>query len=198
LLLGRERDYPNDAPSWRELRDWFAASVVLVFGGAAVGSGLLLVSARSLCGRQLPGTPVVLSLVFLLGLIGGSAAGGWLERCLFTWPASLYAALHATVWACLWAEAPPPRRHARWLARLAMLGLVLIGYGYFELCRAVGMFVAWSFLLGFPLAFPFTILAVRAERRHNPVWITAVWTVLAFAAFFWSSQAFLWWKAARS
>src|SRR5262249_16899710 len=152
-------------------------------GGAALASLLV----RMLTRRRLPGTPVFLGLAFVLGLVGGSAGSVWLDRCLFTWPASLYAALHATVWNCFWAEAPPPRRYAPWLARLAMLGLVLVGYGYFELCRAVGMFIAWSFLLGFPLAFTFTILAVRAERRHRRSWITAVWTFLAFSAFFWSS-----------
>jgi len=121
-----------------------------------------------------------------------------LDRCLLTWPASLYAAFHGTVLTCMWAEKHPSKRSARWLSRLAILAFVVVGYGFFELCRAVGMFIGWSFLFGFPVAFPFTILAVRAQRKRQPIGVIAGWTLLAFAAFFWTCQGLLLWKAARA
>ena len=72
-----------------------------------------------------------------------------------------------------------------------MLGFVGIGLAYYELCQAVGMFIAWSFLIGFPLAFPFTLLAVRSQR----VWLAVICTLLAYAAFFWSCEILWWWKS---
>jgi len=78
-----------------------------------------------------------------------------------------------------------------------IVGFVLVGYGFFELCRAVGMFIGWSFLFGFPLAFPLTFLAVRAQRKRQPFWVIAGWTMLAFAAFFSTCQGLLLWKAAQ-
>ena len=40
-----------------------------------------------------------------------------------------------------------------------IVALLLVCYAYFEACKMVGMFIAWSFLVGFPFAFPFTFLA---------------------------------------
>jgi hypothetical protein len=196
-LLSRERDYPNDAPSWEEMSLWFGACVLLVFGGAALISALTGLLVRRCVGWQVAGSLTFLSIAFILGLLGPSVFGALADRLLFTWPASLYAAFHATLWVCWWAERHGSRRRARWLARLAVVGFVLVGFGYFELCRAVGMFVTWTFLFGFPAAFPLTLLAVRTEAKRQPWWVVAVWTLLAFAAFFWSCQALLLWKAAE-
>jgi outer membrane protein assembly factor BamB len=195
-LLSRERDYPNDAPSWEEMELWFAACVLLVFGGAALGTGLVHLLAKGLFGRQLPGSLFFFGLAFVLGFLGPNVFSSLLDRCVFTWPASLYAAFHATLLACWWAEQQPGQRRARWLARLAIVGFLLVGYVYFELCKTVGMFIGWSFLFGFLAASPFTFLAVRAERKQQQFWIVAVWTLVAFAAFFWSCQGLLLWKTA--
>src|SRR5262249_48492811 len=132
-LLSRERDYPNDAPSWEEMELWFGACV-LVFGGAALGAALVHLLAKWFVGRQLPGSLIFLGLAFVLGFLGPNVFSSLLDRCLFTWPASLYAAFHATVLACWWAEQHPGQRRARWLARLAIVGFLLVGYAYFELC----------------------------------------------------------------
>jgi hypothetical protein len=52
------------------------------------------------------------------------------------------------VWACWWAEQQPThRRRARWLARLSIAAFLLVGYAYYQLCKLVGMFIAWTFLM---------------------------------------------------
>jgi outer membrane protein assembly factor BamB len=195
-LLSRERDYPNDAPSWEELAAW-SAGMLVVLGGAAGGTFLLRRMARRLFDRSLPGSPVFWVLVLLLGLPGPNVLGALADRCVFTWPVSLYAAFHLAVLTCVWAEGCPARRRARWLARLAVAAFVLAGYGYFELCRAVGMFVGWAFLAGFPAALPLTALAARAERRGGPAWLVGCTALLALAALLVSGQALLLLKAAR-
>jgi hypothetical protein len=160
-LLTREREYPNDAPTWEEM------------------------------------TPRFLGLAFVLGLLGPNLFSTLADRCLFTWPASLCTAFHATVLVCGWAETQQTsRRRARWLARLAVVSLLLVCWGYFELCRAVGMFIAWGFLFGLPFAFPLTYLAVRAQLKGHRTIFVALWTLLAFTAFYWSCQGLLLWKAA--
>jgi outer membrane protein assembly factor BamB len=197
-LLAREREYPNDAFSWDELALWFAACLVIAFGGAAVMTTVVLFVAGRLGMAKLPGTAIFLACAFVLGLAGPSLLASLSDRCVFTWPASLYAAFHATLLTCWWAEQQPSKRRARWLARLAVAVFLLVAYAFFELCKSVGMFVGWSFLIGFLPAFPFALLAVRARMAPSRRWITAGWTTLAFTAFFWSCQGLLLWKSARS
>lgn len=191
-LLSRERDYPNDAPSGDEMLLWFAVCVVFVFGGAALATAL---ATRIL--HRLPRSPVFLGVAFILGLLGPNVFSALADQCLFTWPASLYAAFHATMLAVVWAAQEPGSRRTRWLARFAVAGFLVTAYGYFEACRSVGMFIGWCFLVGFPFAFPVTFLAVRATLTQRPRWHAAAWTLVAFTAYFWSSQALLLWKTAE-
>ena len=175
---------------------WFAACLLDMLG-AVLATGAVLMLARRLLDRRLRAAPILWSCVFVLGVLGPGAPSALADRLLFTWPVALYAAFHATLLVCWWAEAHPARRRARWLARLAFVGLALIGYGYFDLCRAAGMYIGWTFLFGFPAAFPLTLLATRAEIQGRRAWIVAAWTLPAFAAYFGSCQALLLWKAAQ-
>lgn len=192
-LLSRERDYPNDAPTLDEMERWFAWCVGLAFGGAFLVVGLTQAVAKAFGWRPL-GSYTYWTFVFVLGFLGPNVFSALFDQCLFTWPACLYAAFHGTLLACSGVmQALPPRR-AGWIARLIILAFLFIAYGYFELCRTVGMFIAWIFLIGFLGAFPFTHIAVRAERQGRSLWIVGVWTLLAFAAYFWSSEGLLLWK----
>ena len=59
------------------------------------------------------------------------------------------------------------------------------------------MSIGWSFLFGFPLAFPFTVLAVRASIKERPIWIVAALTLLALEPHSsGAAQGLLLWKAA--
>ena len=96
-----------------------------------------------------------------------------------------------------WPAQGPPRLWTRELGQGYSGFIVAEGklYSYYEGCKTIGMFVAWSFLVGFPFAFPLTFLAVRAALKERRAWIIVVWTALAFTMFFWSAQALLLWKA---
>ncbi len=183
-LVSQEREYPNDAPTWVEMTTWFAACLAILAVAAVV--------ALPFRGRRLA---IFLAVSFLLALLGPGVLSTWLDRLLFTWPLSLYAVFHATLWTCRWATRHPERRDAGWLARLVIVVLLFVSYGYVELCRSAGMFVAWAFLIGYPIAFLPTWLAVRAAMNHRLAW-AATWTLVAFTIFFWSGQALLLWKAA--
>lgn len=183
-LVSREREYPNDAPTWGEMATWFAACVAIL--AVAAGAALPFPGWRQ---------PIFLAAAFVLGVLGPGVLSAAFDRLLFTWPASLYAAFHATLGACRWATLHPERRSAGWLARLAIVGLVLVSYGYVEACRSAGMFVVWAFLIGYPAAVLPTWLAVRSAMTGRPAW-AAAWTLAGFTAFFWSGQGLLLWKAA--
>ena len=174
-LLSREREYPNDAPTWEEMGFWFAVCL-LVLGVAAFGTILLRGAVK-----RAPGTPIFFGIAFMLGLLGPNVFSTLADRCLFTWPVSLYIAFHAALSAYAWAEHAASPRRALWLARLAGALFLLVVYLYYEACKSVGMYIFWSFLIGFPPAFPFAFLAVRAQRNAQSRWITAAWTLLTFA-----------------
>lgn len=186
LLLSRERDYPNDAFSQDEMRLWFAACLAILTIAAIVTLAVRYFFASA--------SVLYWPLVLVLGFLGPNVFSGLADRCLFTWPVSLYAVLHATTGICLWSEAEVGSSRRRWLARLAMLVLVLVGYGYYELCKLIGMFIAWTYLIGYLPAFPLTWLAVSAGRRQSPL-LSGLWTTLAFTVFFWTCQVFLSWRA---
>jgi hypothetical protein len=196
-LLTREREYPNDAFSAREMLLWFAVCV-LIFAAAALATEGGRWAVRRGLNRQMPRTLPCLGLAFVVSLLGPNLLSATFDTCLFTWPAALYAAFHATVWVGWWAQWQDKSSRAGWLARLTLLLFLLVNYAFFELCRAVGMFVAWSFLVGFLPCLPFTLLAVRAEWKNQRSWLIAAWTLLAFATFFWSVQGFLVWKTWRA
>ena len=205
-LFSREREFPNDALSWQELTDWFAACLLFAFGGAALVSQLMkfrfalrrnryFIIAPAISSRGPTDMRVFWTVVFILGVLGQNLLSAMLDRCLFIWPASLYAACHGTMRMCLWAGQDPANKRRRWLARLSMLCLVLVVYGYLELCKIAGMYIAWSFPFGFLPAFPLMMMAARGELLHKPLWRSAVWTLLAFVVYFWTVEALLLWKA---
>jgi hypothetical protein len=147
-------------------------------------------------GRQLAGAPLFLALAFLLSLVGPNLISSVADRCLFTWPACLYVAFLVTVRVCRQAEHREATGRTRWASRLTVVAFLLAGYGYFAMCRFVGMSIGWAFLFGLLPSFPFAVLAVRAEERGRS-WHTAAWTVLGLAALFAGGFGLLAWKAAQ-
>jgi hypothetical protein len=191
-LLSRERDYPNDAFTYEEMILWFAACLMILVTAAAV-AGTVQILAK-LSGSTISVRSLFWTLTFILGILGPGVVSEAFDRCLFTWPVALYAAFHVTVQSYCRAEQHPCRR-SRWLARFAVLLLVLVSYGYFELCKLVGMFVAWCFLISYLSSFPLTYLAARAALKKQRFWRSVSWTLLAFTTFFWSCYGYLWWKS---
>lgn len=188
-LLSRGREFPNDPISQEEAILWFVACL-LILTSAAGATAFVRLAAWHRAGKRVSAL-VFLGTAFVVGFLGPNALSALFERCLFTWPVCLYAALHGTVLACMWGE----RHQKRWLARLALAGFLLVCYGYFEGCRTIGMFIAWGFLFGFVPAAPLTYFAARAASTGRRTWIATTWTLLAFAALYWGSLALLWWKS---
>ena len=89
-LASRERDYPNDAPTQEEMATWFGACMLIVFGGGALGTGLILLLARLFSVWRPAALPVFLTVSFALGLLGPNLFSALADCFLFTWPASLY------------------------------------------------------------------------------------------------------------
>ncbi len=115
---------------------------------------------------------------------------------LFLWPLTLWIGWQ---FAAMASFASHGSRFASWprmrsyLAGFAFLGLC---GGYYHLCRLLGLATEWSFLVGFLPSFPITHLAARwLTRSHRLGWLTdIVASLLSFAAYFWSSVAFVkWW-----
>jgi hypothetical protein len=193
-MVSRERDFPNDAFTWEELTLWFVACVIIL-GGAALMTGLTLVPIKRFTRREFSWPPFLWSATFILGFLGPNLFSSLFDTCLFTWPVFIYAALHVTMPAYCRAGQHSCQARARWLARFAVVGLILVSVGYYELCKTVGMFIAWSFLFGFLPCFPLTYLAALADIKKQKTWLVASSALVAFAVFFWSCPVFLMWKS---
>jgi outer membrane protein assembly factor BamB len=195
-LMPRERDYPNDAPTWDEMRLWYGCCILCLGGAAFLNRCIRLLSLAIKKQSRVPAGPALFwTTTFVLGFLGPNAASAWADRCLFTWPVCLYAAFHLTLQTSVWAVKYPEIRTAKWLARTCILALVLVMAGYFELCKNAGMFIGWYFLIGFAPAFPFTAWTVFLGTKKYSAWLLSLWTILAFTIFFWSAQGLFMWKS---
>jgi hypothetical protein len=186
-LLTRVRDSQDETPSWQEMTSWFAA-FVFVLAASAVLAGLVYLVLKRRFNVQPSGALLMLGFALVLGCLGPNVFSSLCDRLLFTLPAALHAEFNLTLLGCAQAGRSPAKRGTRWLAGLLVVGLLFFCYGYFELCRAAGMYISWVALLGLVPALPLSLLAVRAVVKGERTLLIAAWTVLAFAVFFWSSQ----------
>jgi hypothetical protein len=110
---------------------------------------------------------------------------------IFTWPVCLFAAFQSFIDRIALRHKHLTRREQlkSGLACLVFLAVCLV---YFLVCRRLSLVFEWVFLGGFFAAVPFSMAArhVFRNRRWYPAW-QILTTALAFAAFFWSSVAFL-------
>jgi len=193
-LIGREPEFPNDAPSWTEMSVWYGASLA-IFAVAGVLGGIGALAGR-LAHRQNAnriGWAAFWLATFALAAAAPAVAGHALDRFVWTWPVCVYVAYQLTTDVAVWARRSNLSR-AAWSARAAMLGMLSVGYIYFALCEQLGLSILWSFLMGVLPACPFAIAAARSSRGL----IRAVWLWAAFTVFYWSAAAFLGWKALRA
>ena len=140
-------------------------------------------------------------VLFFGEVAGASVVGGpWLNTrsgtYLFFWPLTLWVGFQLAVLASLGA------RNSRFisLARLRsyLTGFAFIGLcgGFYHLTRLLGLATEWSFLVGFLPSLPVVYFAGRSlsqSGRHR--WLSDLaWSLASFAAYFWSSAAFVkWW-----
>jgi outer membrane protein assembly factor BamB len=188
-FVGREPEYPNDAPSPAELRRWFLACGLGVFLPAralAAAAGAVSPPGR----RRRAAGAVFWPTAFVLGIAATPAASTALGTFVCTWPASLYAALAVTLRAGVRAERQPGVPDARWRARGVLLVFGAIAFGYYGLCKAVGLMTLWTFLAGLPVACLFAVPAARLRRAPAALACDAC----GFAAYFWLSGLGIGWR----
>jgi outer membrane protein assembly factor BamB len=189
-LVGREPEYPNDAPAVEDLRRWFLACAGAVFLPAAVLALVAAAVARR-GWRAAAASGVFWLTAFVLGVAATPVLSTRLGAFVCTWPASLYAAVAVTLRATVRAERRPDRRRARWQARGVIVLFVGVVLSYYRLCKAVGLMTLWAFLPGFLPALVFAVPAAMTRRRV----VALVCDACGFAAYFWVSGLGIGWRA---
>jgi hypothetical protein len=175
IAVGKEREYPFDPPTREELWHGYLGSI----GVFAVSSVLALTVTVVINRLNRPKVPLDWTLAPLWGavLLLGAAATPFLNRLdagfWFTWPASLYAASHATA-LTLSRRASSTRRRDGWLTRLAALAFISVCFAYFWICRQVSLHHHWAFLVLFIPAFPLFLLTQWITRRTGSKAVHAV------------------------
>lgn len=196
-LLPYEPEYPFDAPTQTELRLWYSVCMVGVFGVAGLIASFVHIVLR--IAKSAPTSrrtsAVFWSVSLLLGLAGTTGYSRLWETFVYTWPAALFVVYFITVVAVIEAERQPGKKKHRRLAEMAVLIFLGVCFGYFELCKTVGLTMEWGFLVGFLPGFVVTVPAARRwyDERH-PLYLI-FWTAIAFSVYFWTSGYFIAWKS---
>jgi len=197
VLLGQEREYPFDPPDARELGRWYGFSMAGVLLLAAILAMLAYLAARGKWpqGAQDAARIVFWSSAFVLGVAGTPVFNRFSSEFVFTWPVSVFVAHQAALTAIVWAGRQVDRRKSGWVSTAAVVVFFAVGLGYFDLCRRLGMAVAWVFLLGFVPSWPIAVPAAYKLSRPGSAIRDVCWAVLAFTAYFWLCGGFSLWRA---
>ncbi|MFN0052104.1 MAG: PQQ-binding-like beta-propeller repeat protein [Planctomycetales bacterium] len=201
-LLGVEPDYAFDVPSPQWLWNWFVTGLLLLAGSAAVVAILGVKARRHGASRTEPRAwRAFWCIAFVLGGVAITPLSLWRGEFVFTWPVCLFVAFQATVQQVSWRAAGTPggtqeaTGWARWKSRLVALGFLGVCLVYYLLCRRLCLVFEWAFLFGFGAAIPFVLaqrfLPHRARWRRGAEFLL---TAAAFAAYYWSCVAFLYWR----
>lgn len=193
FILSVEPEYAFDLPSMEWFRLWFQVMLWML------GSILLL---RSLVGflpvvRKWPlerREIIYWILVFFCGAAGTTVLSSRMNEFVFTWPLCLFAAYQPFIDQVELKRNKSSLRERLYKSTAAILfvGVCLL---YFLVCRRLSLVFEWTFLMGFAAAIPFSLVG-RLRFRH-PI-LTWTWRIvsigLAFAAYYWSSVAFINWR----
>lgn len=196
-LIGREPEFPNDAPSWEELTTWYTISAGLWLAAALFA--IIAYAALWLVNTSCADRNAAMLFWFgalVLGFAGTPLSGHLRDKFLWTWPMALFVGFEMLLQTIVWAEGRPDRKRPRWLSRGAVLFFLAMCWLYYHACQQLGLATAWAFLIGFLPAWPFAVLAARAWVASAGWWRRVVWLVVAFSIFYWSGGAFIAWKTA--
>ena len=191
VILGVEPEYAFDLPSMAWLRRWFKVCLFGIMGGCL----LLMIVFQALprfrkASRQFQ-EAIFWGVVFVVGACGTTYFSPLLNDFIFTWPVCLFAAFQSFIdrISLKHKHLTARERLTSGVACLVFLAVCLL---YFLVCRRLSLVFEWVFLGGFFAAVPFSIAARQLfrNRRCYPAWQVLA-TALAFAAFYWSSVAFL-------
>jgi hypothetical protein len=203
-LVGGERQYAFDPADAKELRSWFAFSLLGVFVPAAA----LAVVARRIAGTRLfrttqadsprVGWSMFWGAAFVLGAVATPVFNRVTGSFIFTWPVCLLVAqqvaLNTVVRSARPSEDGEPRVGDTWWSAAAVLALFGTCLAYFLICRRLSLPTEWMFLMGFLPSWPLTVPAAYRFRRGVRSCEGLLWTLAGFTAFFWSVGAILIWR----
>ncbi len=193
VILSVEPEYAFDLPSIEWLQLWF--QVMLWIMGALLVVGFALSWMPVIRTWSLERREVVYWLSALLcGAVGTTMLSSRMNEFVFTWPLCLFAAYQLFI-----DRVELTRLKLSLMERLSksmpaffFVGVCLV---YFLVCRRLSLVFEWTFLIGFAAAIPFSLAGRR--RFHHPA-VIRTWKILtvalAFAAYFWSSAAFMYWR----
>ena len=183
------------APTLTDFLKWYGWCLAAAFLPAAVLGLVAHASCLRCCpGRSVAARCVVGGVVLLLSGALGTVALTWATKVfVFTWPCSLYAALHGLTVAAATAATARSRR-GRWLVRVALVAFAGLCYGYYVLCRSLFVVMGYGFLTGLLPGFPVAWLAARRMASRPGPWRDLLWPAASFTFYFWASAFFTVWR----
>jgi hypothetical protein len=191
IVLGVEPDYAFDLPSADWVKLWFEVCLFGIMGGCLIVP-LLLSVAPGLRGFSWEAGLLFYWLsVFVTGTLGTTFLSPLMNEFVFTWPVSVFATYQLFIDRVSLTRKTLTRQDR---IRSGLAGVVFLStcVVYFLACRRLSLVFEWVFLVGFVAAAPISLAGrfVFQHRRWFAAW-SLLTTVLAFAAFYWSSVAFL-------
>lgn len=164
-LLSVEPEYAFDVPSREWQRRWCLASL-----GLLLASGMVSLLVHFMTPRGQPGGRLVFrTIVFLVGVLGTTFLSRWTGEFIFTWPLCIFIcfdALGGDLRLRRRSRQVRPLLHSdRWAEWLRGGTFLVVCLVYFLICRRLSLVFEWAYLMGFPAAVPFSILAAKLRGR---------------------------------
>jgi outer membrane protein assembly factor BamB len=208
LVFSVEPEYAMDAPSTRWLLHWYFS--MLIAGWAVAFPFAAMTTTIVTHFFRVGGGPVLRRILFrsisiILGVLGTTFLSRWADDFYFTWPLVLAMVFETLVFQTSLSrrtnsgdesQASAPYWNNRWSGRLLAVAFVMICLIYFLACRRLNLATEWSFLVGFPAAVPFLLLARSSALKQNRyTWLSEwVLTAVAFTAYYWLGAGVILWK----
>jgi len=191
IVLGVEPEYAFDLPSAEWLKLWFQVCLVGLMGGCLVVPLVLSVVPGVRGWEWQTRWLLYWASVFVAGAVGTTLLSPQMNEFVFTWPVSVFAAYQPFIDRISLSRKSLTRLD-RIRSGLACAVFVAACLAYFLACRRLSLVFEWVFLVGFVAAAPVSLAGrfLFQHRRWTVVW-RLLSTILAFAAFYWSSVAFL-------
>jgi outer membrane protein assembly factor BamB len=183
-LLSIEPEYAFDLPSDEWLWNWYQTSIWILVGASVIAAVVQLVVRQSR--KQVAGRFTFVTSSFLVGALGTTFLSGWTGDFVFTWPVCVFVAFDGLARSLKWKRDVLAGRKEKlkdWGRVAAFLAVSMV---YFLLCRRLSLVTEWVFLVGFPVALPFSRIAARFDQRPGAkaVIVSATATLLGFTAYY--------------
>jgi len=175
------------APEVADVLRWYGFCLSVFAASGAIGFAAAMAFRR----RAAFGVAFFFG-IFILGALGAVGFSYATRRFVFTWPASVFAAYQATVYAAL--RAKGGGRAAAWASRAVTLAFICLCVAYLYLCRSQYVPMGYGYLVGILPAVPVAWLGARRMIARSRPLDDLLWTTVSFSVYFWASGLFTVWK----